>query len=425
MRPLLQRVLPLCHRSGAFVGASRAASLGGQPPAAPDGLSFALSDIQQELHELSLKFAVQEIIPVAAEYDASGEFPWPVIEKAHACGLMNPHIAEEYGGLGLGSIESCIIAENLAFGCSGVSTALLGPALAESPLVVGASHEQKLKYLGRMTEEPLIAAYCVTEPGAGSDVAGVKTTAEKKGDEWVLNGSKMWITGGGHANWFFVLARTDKDAKPGQAFTAFIVDGDSEGISLGKKELNMGQRCSDTRGVTFENVVVPDENRLGDVGYGFKLAMKAFDITRPEVASGAVGLAQRAMEEAIKYSMQRKTFGVPIAQHQAISFMVADMAMAVEASRLLTRRAAWELDAGRRPTFFASMAKCTAADQAMRIATDAVQVFGGAGYNQEFPVEKLMRDAKIYQLYEGTSQIQRLLVARHAYDEAMQGVLSV
>lgn len=238
--------------------------------------------------------------------------------------------------MGLHCLDGCIIGEELAYGCTGMMTAIEGNGLAEAPVLVAGNEAQKKKYLGRMTEEPLQAAYCVTEPGAGSDVAGAKTRAEKKGDKWVINGNKMWITNGGVANWFFVMAKTDSDGPAGSSFTGFIVDGDSPGLTRGKKEINMGQRCSDTRAITFEDVEVPDENRLGDVGFGFKIAMKAFDFTRPPVASGAVGLARRAMDEARQYAVERKTMGKPIAQHQAIAFMLADMAMGIEAARLLT-----------------------------------------------------------------------------------------
>eukprot|EP00043_Microstomoeca_roanoka_P005017 m.53142 g.53142 ORF g.53142 m.53142 type:complete len:418 (-) comp12766_c0_seq1:125-1378(-) len=386
------------------------------------GLSFELNDDQKALDEMSKKFAINDIIPVAAHHDRTGEFPWDLVKKAHGLGLMNVHIPTEYGGLGLGGVECCIISENLAYGCSGISTAIGGPTLAESPLIVGANEDIKKRYLGRMTEEPLIAAYCVTEPGCGSDVANVQTFAEKRGNEWVINGNKAWITGAGHANWFFVLARTDRSAKPGNAFTGFVVDGDTAGITLGKKENNMGQRASDTRTVTFEDVVVPDENRVGDVGFGFKLAMKAFDITRPEVAAGAVGVAQRALDEALRYSLERKTFGIPIVGHQAVAFMLADMKMGVDAARWLTLRAAWELDQGRRPTFFASMAKAFAADHAMKTTTDAVQIFGGNGYSSDYPVEKLMRDCKIFQIYEGTSQIQRHIISQTMAEMAKHGL---
>uniref|UniRef100_A0A1I7S9S7 Medium-chain specific acyl-CoA dehydrogenase, mitochondrial n=1 Tax=Bursaphelenchus xylophilus TaxID=6326 RepID=A0A1I7S9S7_BURXY len=234
------------------------------------------------------------------------------------------------------------------------------------------------------------------------------------GNDWVINGSKMWITGGGHAKWFFVLARTDPDPKApaGKAFTAFVVDGDSKGVVRGKKEINMGQRCADTRAITFEDVVVPSENVLGAPGAGFKVAMGAFDTTRPGVAAGAVGLAWRALDEAAKYSLERKTFGVPIAAHQGVSFMLADIAVNLELSRLMTYKAAAEVDRGTRSSYYASIAKLFAADAANQAASNAVQVFGGNGFNTEYPVEKLMRDAKIYQIYEGTSQIQRVVIAR-------------
>lgn len=250
-----------------------------------------------------------------------------------------------------------------------------------------------------------------------SDVAGIKTSAVKKGNEWVLNGQKMWITNGGKANWYFVLAKTDASAPAGKAFTGFIVDADSPGIQVGKKEMNMGQRCSDTRGIAFEQVVVPDANRLGSVGDGFKIAMGAFDITRPAVAAGAVGLARRALDEATKYSMERKTMGRPICEHQAIAFMLADMAIGVETSRLMVWRSASMIDQGKRNTYYASIAKAFASETANKCAADAVQVFGGYGFNSEYPVEKLMRDAKIFMLYEGTSQIQRLVISRMLLDK--------
>jgi len=272
-----------------------------------------------------------------------------------------------------------------------------------------------------MIEEPLMCAYCVTEPGAGSDVAGAKTKAVKKGDHWEINGSKMWITNGSVANWYFVLAKTDDKASPGKAFTGFIVDSKTPGITVGKKEINMGQKCSDTRGITFENVVVPDENRLGNVGDGFKIAMGAFDTTRPLVAAAAVGLARRALEEATKYSLERKTMGKLISEHQAVAFMLADMAMGVEASRSLVWKSAWLRDNKMKNTYYASMAKAFAGEVANKNAADAVQIFGGNGFNSEYPVEKLMRDAKIFMIYEGTSQIQRMIISRNLLDATKNG----
>lgn len=370
------------------------------------------------------KFAREVVLPAAPQYDKTAEFPWDIVKQAHALGFMNGPVPEKYGGLGSTLLDECLVIEEVAYACSGISTAVFGPNLAETPVNQSASDELKKKYLGRMIEEPLIAAYCVTEPGAGSDVAGIRSQVVRKGDEWVLNGQKMFITGGGHANWYFVLARSDPDPKApaGKAFTAFIVEREWPGVSVGRKEMMMGQRCCDTRAITFEDVVIPHENMVGKENQGFRVAMGAFDATRPGVATGAVGLQQRALEEASKYSMERKTFGVPIAQHQAVSMMIADMAMNVELSRLMTRRSAWEHDNGRSNTYFASIAKCHAADSAMKSATDCVQVFGGNGFNTEYPAEKLMRDAKIFQIYEGTSQIQRMIIFREWLGRMQKGL---
>ncbi|NXO45883.1 ACADM protein, partial [Locustella ochotensis] len=417
-----------------------------------NGFSFELTDEQKEFQATARKFALEEIIPVAAQYDRTGEYPVPLIKRAWELGLMNSHIPEscgfivgnhqhslagypclekevsmtvmvdvpkgehlmEFGGLGLGTFEACLITEELAYGCTGVQTAIEANSLGQMPVIIAGNEQQQKKYLGRMTEEPLMCAYCVTEPGAGSDVAGIKTRAERKGDEYVINGQKMWITNGGKANWYFLLARTDPDprAPASKAFTGFIVEANSPGIQIGRKELNMGQRCSDTRGIVFEDVRVPKENVLIAEGAGFKIAMGAFDKTRPPVAAGAVGLARRALDEATRYAMERKTFGKPIVEHQAVAFLLAEMAMKVELARLGYQRAAWEVDSGRRNTFYASIAKAFAGDVANQVATDAVQIFGGNGFNTEYPVEKLMRDAKIYQIYEGTAQIQRVIIAR-------------
>merc|ERR1711936_1399770 len=345
------------------------------------GLNFNVTEEQQEFLDLAEQFTKNEIIPVAPHYDRTGEYPWPVLKKAHETGIM---------------------------------TAIEANGLGSMPVMIAGNHEQKKKYLGRLIEEPLMCAYGVTEPGAGSDVSGVKTKAEKKGDEWVINGQKMWITNGGVASFYFVLARTNPDPKcpASKAFTGFIVDRDTPGLTPGRKEQNMGQRASDTRGITFEDVVVPKENVLIGEGAGFKVAMGAFDKTRPPVAAGAVGIAQRALDEATKYATERKTFGTPIINHQAVNFMLADMAIGIESSRLCYMKAGWQADNGIRNTYMASIAKCLAGDVANKAATDAVQVFGGNGFNCEYPVEKLMRDAKIYQIYEGTAQIQRIIIGR-------------
>lgn len=375
------------------------------------GISFDLNDDQKAFRDLARKFAVEEMIPKAAEYDKTGDYPFEIFNKAWEIGLVNTHIPQEYGGLGLHCLDNVLIQEELAYACTGMMTAIEANSLAQMPLILAANEEQKKKYLGRMTEEALQCAYCVTEPVAGSDVAGIKTTAEKKGDKYVLNGEKMWITNGGVANWYFVLAKTDP-SKGAKGMTGFIVDADSKGVTVGRKEINMGQRCSDTRGIVFQDVEVPAENVLGQEGDGFKIAMGAFDHTRPPVAIGAVGLARRCFDESIKYATERKAFGTTISNFQAVQFILADMAQSIEAGRYLTYKAAAEIDKGNRNTYYASMAKAFASDHANRIANDAVQVFGGNGFNTEYPVEKLMRDAKIYQIYEGTSQIQRVIISR-------------
>lgn len=380
-------------------------------------VDFELTEEQQQLRELAHEFAEKEIVPRAAHHDQTGEFPREICRKAWEIGLMNTHVPEAFGGLGLGVFEGALIAEEIAWGCTGIGTAMEANTLAEAPVIVAGTDEQKKAWLTPMAEEFRLAAYCVTEPDAGSDVAAIKTTAKRHGDEYVLTGSKMWITGGSVADWYFVLALTDPD-KRHRGMSAFLVPRETEGVEVGKKEKNMGQRCSDTRAVSFNDVKVPASSLLGKEGDGFKIAMAAFDHTRPIVASAAVGLARSAMEHSIRYASERKTFGVPIARHQAVSFMIAEMAMHTEAARLLVWKACRTIDHGRRNTREAAYAKAFAADMAMKTALDAVQIFGGYGFNAEYPVEKLMRDAKVFQIYEGTSQIQRLIIAKEIFDRA-------
>ena len=380
-------------------------------------IGFSLTEEQEQLRDLAHDFALNEMRPRSAHHDKTGEFPWEVIKMAHELGLMNSHIPEKWGGLGIGALDATIISEEIAWGCTGIGTAMEANSLALQPVIEGASDYLLEKYIAPMVDNPTMAAYAVTEPGAGSDVAAMRTTAERKGDHYVLNGSKMWITNAGVADWFFVVAYTDKGAKY-KGMTAFLVEKGWDGVEVGKKEWNMGQRCSDTRGVNFADVEVPVENLIGKEGMGWGLAMGAFDHTRPVVASAAVGLARAAMEHASAYALERKTMGRPIAMHQAISFMIADMATDIEAARLLVRQAAWKKDNGEPNTMFASMAKAFAADAAHRIASNAVQIFGGYGFNCEYPVEKLLRDSKIFQIYEGTSQIQRLIIAREHFRNA-------
>ncbi|XP_044760797.1 probable medium-chain specific acyl-CoA dehydrogenase, mitochondrial [Coccinella septempunctata] len=386
------------------------------------GYSFALTDTQKEIQDVARKFAREEIMPIAAHHDKTGEYPHEIVKKAWELGLINGHIPEDIGGMNNSVFTGCLVAEELGYGCTGIATALEATGLGQTPVIIAGNKEQQKKYLGRLLEEPLLAAYCVTEPVAGSDVAGIKTKAEKKGDEYILNGQKMWITNGGVANWYFVLARTNPDPKApaSKAFTGFIVEREWPGVTPGRKEQNMGQRASDTRGITFEDVRIPKENVLIGEGAGFKIAMGTFDKTRPPVASAATGLAQRCLDEASKYANERKTFGVPISHHQAVAFILADMGVGVELSRLAWMKAAWEVDNGKRNTYSASIAKCFAADVANKNATDAVQIFGGNGFNTDYPVEKLMRDAKIYQIYEGTAQIQRLIISRQIIERAKE-----
>ena len=374
-------------------------------------VGFDLTEEQRMIRDLARDFAQNEIVPVVTHHDETGEFPREICKKAFEIGLLNPGLPEDLGGAGMNCLMECVIAEELAAACSGISTAMMVNSLATAPVLVGASDEQKKKWLTPMTEELTFAAYAVTEPGAGSDVQGLASTAVRKGNDYVINGQKMWISGAGLADWFFVLAYTKKEAGI-RGMSAFIVPADLPGITVGKKEKNMGQRASDTRAITFEDVVVPEANRLGDEGKGWMLAMAAFDHTRPPVAASAVGVGRAAMEHAIRYAKERHAFGQAIQRHQAIAFMIADMAKDLDASRLLVWRAADLYDQGKKNSYEAACAKAFAADATMRIAVDAVQVFGGYGFNSEYPVEKLMRDAKIFQIYEGTSQIQRLIISK-------------
>jgi acyl-CoA dehydrogenase len=373
-------------------------------------VDFTLTDEQKDLRELAHSFAEKEIRPVAWDYDRDGTWPQEIIQKAWEVGLMNVHVAEAYGGPGLDHLSGCLIEEELGWGCSGIGTTLMANGLASAPLFIGGSEEIQKKYLTMLTEEPKLASFCLTEPDAGSDVSGMRTTAVRKGDKYVINGSKCFITNGGYADWYTVYAKTDKDAGH-RGISAFVVPKDDT-VTVDKKEDKLGQRASNTATITFNETEVPAENLLGEENHGFKLAMQTLDFTRPGVAGLAVGIARAAFEFASEYSKERVQFGVPIAMHQAVAFMIADMATKVEAGRLLTWKSAVLLDQGQRNTLVASHAKRFAADSAMEVTVDAVQVYGGYGFIKEYPVEKLMRDAKIMQLYEGTSQIQRLVIAR-------------
>ncbi|HUZ16703.1 MAG TPA: acyl-CoA dehydrogenase family protein [Gaiellaceae bacterium] len=376
------------------------------------GVSFALTDEQKELRALAREFAEKEIRPREAECDENMRHPADVIEKAHEVGLMNLHVPEEFGGPGLPAFDGMLVGEELYWGCSGIGTSITANGLGAGPVIGFGSDEQKRKWLTPLIEEPILASFGLSEPGAGSDVASLKTTAVREGDEYVINGSKTFITNAGYAAWATIFAKTDK-----KEMSCFVVPMDAPGVTLEQHLDKMGQRATDTSAFALQDVRVPVESRIGEEGDGFKIAMATLDATRPGTAIGAVGVAQAAYEHAVAYAKERVTFDMPIAMHQGVNFMIADMATEIEASRLLCWQAAWMLDQGygRKATLYSSFAKRFAADTAMKVTTDAVQVFGGYGYMKEYPVEKLMRDAKLFQIYEGTSQIQRLVIAREIF----------
>jgi acyl-CoA dehydrogenase len=375
-------------------------------------VSFDLSSEQKLLREMARRFAQNEMAPVAGQYDERGEFATEVYDKAFTAGLMNDIIPEQYGGAGLSAFETALVAEELAAGCAGMATTTLGNGLATIPILNVGSEEQKERFLTMLTEKLAFASFDLTEPGAGSDAAAIATTATKKGDRYILNGEKCFITNGGVAEFHVVFATLDK-SKRSKGITAFIVPSDTPGVSAGKDENKMGHRASNTTSVLFENVEIPHSFRLGEEGQGFKIALQTLDRARSSVAAIGVGVARAAMDHAVAYARERVAFGQPIAGHQGIEFMIAEMARDVEAARMLTWHAAWLFDQGKNASMESSCAKLFATDTAMRVATDAVQIFGGNGYMREYPVEKLMRDAKLLQIYEGTNQIQRIVIARN------------
>ncbi len=374
-------------------------------------INFDYTTEQKEIKEMSLKFAKNEMIPHAAEYDEKGIFPKEIMQKAWELGLLNTCIPTDFGGTGFTTQDAVLITECLAYGCMGMNTTFMANDLALLPIVIGGSVEQKKKFLTPFTESFKIASFCLTEPGNGSDAAGIKTTFTDGGDHWIINGEKMWITNGGYADLYVVYGTIDANLKH-KGISAIVVEKGTPGIEIGKKEDKMGHRSSDTRGLRFNNVKVPKSNMLGKPGEGWMIAMKTLDHSRPLVAASALGGAQRAMDLSIAYAKERTQFGVPIAKHQAIQFMIAEMGMKIEAARLLIQKAASLLDNHQPNSQVASYAKAFASDSCMEITTNAVQIYGGYGYSKEYPVEKLMRDAKLIQIYEGTSQIQRLVMAR-------------
>jgi acyl-CoA dehydrogenase len=379
-------------------------------------IGFDLTPEQKSLQEKAWRFSKEVILPVAAKHDRDGTFPLDIMKKAHQEGFFTPLVPKKYGGQGLGLLDTCIISEELAAGCMGIYVSIFVSTLALYPIIKFGTKDQKERFLKPFCSKFSIASYCLSEVTGGSDPASMRTTAVLDGDHYVLNGAKMWVTNGGYADFYVVFATTDP-AKKHQGIVSLIVPSHLEGLSHGEPIDKMGQRASNTTSLTFKNVRVPKENLLGGGGEGFKKAMAALDITRPVVAIGGVGLARTALELATQYAKRRIQFGVPIAQHQAVQFMLADMAKDIEAARLLVWKAAWLADQGIRNSKEAAIAKAFAADVAMQVTTNAVQIYGGMGYTKWHPVEKLMRDAKVIQIYEGTAQIMRLIIARRLFEE--------
>jgi len=367
-------------------------------------MDFTPTPRQQELVERAREFTREWISPNAARYDRSGEFPRDICREAFKRGFMNPHVPKEYGGAAEAVVDHCMVMEELATGCSGIATAIDGNGLSQYPVILAGTDAQKRRFLAPMTEELAFSAYAVTEPEAGSDVSRVRTTAAKVGSDYILNGVKWWITNGSVASWYFVLART------GETLTGFIVPADSPGIVRGPKEVNLGQHASNTVRVTLEDVKVPEAFRLGDEGKGFDIAMATFNHTRPGVAAGANGITKAALNIALSYAKRRRTFDKKLISNQGISFKLAEMMTRLDAARFLTYKAAWLFDQGIDNAREAAQAKWFAADVAMSAAVECAQVLGGYGYTQEMPAEKLIRDAKIYQIYEGATEIQKMII---------------
>lgn len=374
-------------------------------------MDFALNEEQLELQEMVREFVEKEITPYAAEMDAENHMRDGLIDKANEMGLLNVIVPEELDGPGLDSISVATIYEELGKGCAGVATSLAANSLATVPVLLAGTDEQKKMYCDILNNGGL-AAFALTEPGAGSDAGGVSTRAVHNKEEgtYTLNGTKMFITNGSLAEIFLVFANTRKTGGI-RGLTAFIVPKDTPGFSVGKKENKMGIRPSNTTELVLQDVVIPESYRVGREGEGFRIAMNTLDSARPFVGAVSVGIAQAALDCAVKYAKERRQFGQPIASFQMVQGMLADMAMKVETARLMVQKACWMRDQGMEFSKEAAMAKCYAADTAMQVTTDAVQVMGGYGYTKEYPVEKMMRDAKIMQIYEGTNQIQRLVIA--------------
>jgi acyl-CoA dehydrogenase len=374
-------------------------------------IDFSLSDELLEIQSRARRFSQEEILPIAAKYDRKAEVPPGIAQKSQAAGLLNVTIPKEYGGMGYGALESALIAEELGAACAGISITIMVNGLALTPIVIAGSEEQKEKFLRPVAEGAKLAAFCLTERDAGSDAGSLKTTALPDGDDFVINGKKCFITSGGLAEIMTVFALTDPSRGP-RGVSVIIVPADTPGIKVTKVEEKMGQRASNTVELEFTDVRVPQSNLLGKPGRGFPIALQTLDFGRSGVAGLSTGVARAALEYATAHAKTRQQFGAPIIVNQGVSFLLADMAMKVEASRLLTWQAAWNADRGIKATGKSAMAKCFASDSAMEVTTNAIQVMGGVGYMMDEPVEKLMRDAKLLQIYEGTNQIQRMVIAR-------------
>lgn len=373
-------------------------------------INYGLTEEQLELCEMLDEFGRERIIPVRAELDEKGEFPTDLLKELAQMDMMGLYIDEAYGGMEFGHLGFCLAVETLSKYCIGVSVSFAANALGADPIILGGSEEQKKKYLSPLASGEKWAAFGLTEPNAGSDAGGIQTTAVKKGDKYILNGTKQWITNGGEADTYTVFAVTNK-AKGARGVSCFIVEKDTPGFTFGKKEDKLGIRASATRELIFQDCEVPAENLIGREGMGFLLAMKTFDVSRPGIASQGVGLAQGALDEAVKYAKVREQFGKPIIANQGLQWMLADMATKVETARAITYAACRTLESGVKDVSkISAMCKYYAGDVAMQVTTDAVQVLGGYGFMKEYPAEKMMRDAKILQIYEGTNQIQRDIV---------------
>ena len=383
-------------------------------------MDYLLTENQKMIQELARKIAEEKIAPVAAEYDEKEEFPWPIMKILSESDLFGVYIDEKYGGTGGGVLDLAIVTEELSKACGGIAVCYAASALGTYPIILYGSDEQKRKYLPDLASGKKIAAFGLTEAGAGSDAGAIATTAKKDGDYYILNGTKQWITNGGEAEIYTVVAITDKTKGPRGA-SAFIIEKGTPGFTFGKKEKKLGIRASATRELVFTDCKVHKDNLLSREGMGFIVAMKTFDQSRPGVASQAVGIAQGALDHAVKYAKQRIQFGKPISSFQAIQHMLADMATQTEAARALVYATARMVDSGVTKVSKASaMAKLFASDVAMKVTTDAIQVLGGYGYMRDYPVEKFMRDAKITQIYEGTNQIQRNVIALELIKESLR-----